>query len=139
MLASAGGGDAGASAAAAEASASAGRLLQGLEGPLCEQDLLIIRHILRTADLTAVKDCESGHATSSRITLAKLLQAYEVVLPQHGLLPQEDTHFYRILLKLTLDPNHDWWQRFHKETKLWSRCGDEFHLRMGQAMKFVMV
>lgn len=108
-------------AAAAEAAASAGKLLQGLEGPLTEQDLLVIRHILKTAEAAAVVECQSGHASSSNITLAKLLQAYEAVLPQHGLLPQGDTHYYRILLKLTLDPNHDWWSRFQKERKQWNR------------------
>lgn len=99
-----------------------GKLLTGLEGPLTEQDLLIVKHILKTAQATAVEDFQSGRCTSNpRISLARLLQAYDAVLPQHGLVPQEDTHYYRILLKLTLDPSNDWWQRFHKEQKLWSK------------------
>lgn len=108
-------------AAAAEAAASAGKLLSGLSGPLNEQDLLIIKHILNTAEVAAVEECHSGRASNSQLSLSKLLQAYEAVLPQHGLLPQEDTHYYRILLKLALDPNHDWWQRFQREQKLWNR------------------
>jgi hypothetical protein len=110
-------------AAAAEAARATSKLLTGLEGPLTEQDLLIIKHILKTAETIAVDECRLGRASSSHISLAKLLQAYETVLPQHGLMAQEDTHYYRILLKLTLDPNHDWWQRFHKEQKLWARWG----------------
>lgn len=109
-------------AAAQAAAASVGKLLTGLEGPLTEQDLLIVKHILQTAEATAVEDFQSGRCTSNpRISLARLLQAYDAVLPQHGLVPQEDTHYYRILLKLTLDPSNDWWQRFHKEQKLWSK------------------
>jgi protein SFI1 len=110
-----------AAAAAQEAAAAADQLLSGLEGPLSEQDLLIIRHILKAAEAAAVQECRLRRASSSHISLAQLLQAYETVLPQHGLLPQEDTHYYRILLKLGLDPNHDWWQRFHKERQAWSR------------------
>ncbi len=109
-------------AAAQAAAASVGKLLTGLEGPLTEQDLLIIKHILKTAEATAVDDCQSGRCSSGpRISLARLLQAYDAVLPQHGLVPQEDTHYYRILLKLTLDPNSDWWQRFHNEQRLWNK------------------
>jgi hypothetical protein len=111
-------------AAAEAATSSAGKLLQGLEGPLSEQDLLIIRHILKTAETTAVTECQLGHADTRHISLARLLQAYEAVLPQYGLLAQEDTHYYRILLKLTLDPGNDWWQRFYRERKQWSRCAN---------------
>lgn len=100
-------------------------MLQGLEGPLSAEDLLIIKHILKTAEAAAVADAQGGQSSgisSCSITLSKLLQAYEDVLPQHGLFPAEDVYYYRILLKLTLDPNHDWWRRFHKERKLWTRC-----------------
>lgn len=107
--------------AAAAAAASAGKLLQGLEGPLTEQDLLVLKQILKTAEAAVLAEIEAGNPNSAHITLSKLLQAYEEVLPQHGLLPQEDTHYYRILLKLTLDPDHDWWQRFYKERKLYTR------------------
>ena len=108
-------------AATQAAAASVGKLLTGLEGPLTEQDLLIVKHILKTAEATAVEDCQSGRSSSSHVSLARLLQAYEAVLPLHGLVPQEDAHYYRILLKLTLDPHNDWWQRFHTEQRLWSK------------------
>lgn len=111
-----------AAAAAQAAAAAADQLLtSGLKGPLSEQDLLIIRHIIKAAEAAAVQDCRVRRASSSHISLAQLLQAYETVLPQHGLLPQEDTHYYCILLKLGLDPDHDWWQRFHRERQAWSR------------------
>lgn len=110
-------------AAAALAADDAGKLLQGLQGPLTEQDLCIIKHILQHAEGTAVEDARTGRAAGIHIGLAHLLEAYDAVLPQHGLLAQADTHYYRILLKLALDPNHDWWDRFHRECSLWARWG----------------
>jgi hypothetical protein len=89
---------------------------------LTEQHLLVLKQILKTAEAAVLAEIEAGNPNNAHITLSKLLQAYEEVLPQYGLLPQEDTHYYRILLKLTLDPDHDWWQRFNKERKLYTRC-----------------
>lgn len=106
-------------AQAADAATSMGRLLQGLEGPFSEEDLLIIKQILSTAEKEAISDAQQGHG--GQVTLSRLLHAYESVLPQHGLLPAEDLHYYHILLKLALDPDQDWWERFHREQKQWNR------------------
>lgn len=80
------------------------------------------------------------------MTLQKLLKAYEVVLPRHGARPEEDIYYYRcgggqggrahaqacvreaaaltlppahprrLLLKLSLDPDPDWWSKYRRET-----------------------
>ena len=43
----------------------------------------------------------------------KLLKAYETVIAQHGILASEDSYFYRLLLKLSLDSGPDWWSKYH--------------------------
>ena len=37
-----------------------------------------------------------------------MLKFYEATLRREGLSPEEDTHLYRFLLQLSLDPNPDW-------------------------------
>ena len=51
----------------------------------------------------------------SQLTLLKLLQAYEAVLKKHNISASEDTYYYRLLLKLSLEPSPDWWGKFHRE------------------------
>jgi hypothetical protein len=110
-------------AAAATAASDVGRLLlHGLPGPLGERDLCVIKDILRRAEASAVQDAHAGTAAGGHVNLARLLEAYDAVLPQHGLAPAEDTHYYRILLKLALGPNNDWWERFAQECSAWARC-----------------
>ncbi|KAF5836739.1 hypothetical protein DUNSADRAFT_5527 [Dunaliella salina] len=53
---------------------------------------------------------------SGEVTLQKLLKAYELVLPRHGARPEEDIYYYRLLLKLSLDPDPDWWGKFRRES-----------------------
>ncbi len=53
---------------------------------------------------------------SGVVTLQAILQAYQAVLPHHGVKPDEDTYYYRLLLKLSLDPNLDWWVKLGKES-----------------------
>jgi hypothetical protein len=38
------------------------------------------------------------------------------VLPRHGVVPEEDIFYYRILLRLSLDPEPDWWAKYDRET-----------------------
>ena len=49
------------------------------------------------------------------MTLQAVLQAYEQILPRHGVKPDEDTHYYRLILKLSLDPALDWWAKLNRE------------------------
>ena len=53
-----------------------------------------------------------------QVTLLKLLKAYEVVLRKHSIQAAEDTYYYRLLLKLSLDPNPDWWAKLAHEREL---------------------
>ena len=34
-----------------------------------------------------------------------------MVLRKHSIQAAEDTYYYRLLLKLSLDPNPDWWAK----------------------------
>lgn len=57
-----------------------------------------------------------------------MLKSYNIVLHSLGLDPEQDTHFYRILLKLSLDKQEsDWWARMYRElvaNARWvGRCG----------------
>ncbi|EFJ32630.1 hypothetical protein SELMODRAFT_407642 [Selaginella moellendorffii] len=49
------------------------------------------------------------------VRLTDVLRAYDTVLQRHGLDPTEDTFYYRMLLKLSLRPEHDWWNKLNKE------------------------
>lgn len=53
--------------------------------------------------------------TVLQLTLLKLLQAYAAVLRKHSINASEDTYYYRLLLKLSLEPSPDWWGKFHRE------------------------
>lgn len=62
--------------------------------------------------------------------MQRLLRAYEAVLPRHGVRPQDDIYYYRFLLKLSLDPDPDWWAKFDREREASvpgaHRCGSSF-------------
>jgi protein SFI1 len=47
-------------------------------------------------------------------TLTDLLKAYDTVLRRHGIPPAEDTHYYRLLLRLSVDPDPDWWAKLQR-------------------------
>ena len=54
----------------------------------------------------------------------RLSHAPAQVLPRHGVIPEEDIHYYRILLRLSLDPDPDWWAKFDREAAACdARCG----------------
>lgn len=75
---------------------------------------VMFQSLLLTALLTAVK-CAHPTCCLSQLTLLKLLQAYESVLKKHNISASEDTYYYRLLLKLSLEPSPDWWGKFHRE------------------------
>ncbi len=56
-------------------------------------------------------------AGTGEITLQRLLKAYEVTLPKYQVKAEEDIYYYRFLLKLSLDPNPNWWAKFNKEAQ----------------------
>jgi hypothetical protein len=55
------------------------------------------------------------------LSLAHLLEAYDTVLRQHNLVPEEDSHFYRFLLRLSLEPYQNWWDRLYAEQLIYAR------------------
>eukprot|EP00232_Nephroselmis_pyriformis_P015575 CAMPEP_0182898000 /NCGR_PEP_ID=MMETSP0034_2-20130328/27229_1 /TAXON_ID=156128 /ORGANISM="Nephroselmis pyriformis, Strain CCMP717" /LENGTH=137 /DNA_ID=CAMNT_0025031947 /DNA_START=130 /DNA_END=539 /DNA_ORIENTATION=- len=77
--------------------------------PYAQYDVDIMAEILRTAESTAERE------GTDELTLLKLLKAYEAVLRKHGIAPAEDTFYYRFLLKLSLDPDRDWWAKLNRE------------------------
>jgi len=100
------------------------KLLPAADGPYSDYDLCIIEQIILLAEQICQQDYIAGRSGKD-LTLAKLLQAYEVVLPKHGVVPAEDVYYYRILLKLSLDPDVSWWSKFDKQCKANSRCAGE--------------
>jgi protein SFI1 len=45
------------------------------------------------------------------------------VLTEHGISPEEDTQYYRFLLKLSLDPDPDWWVKYEREKQRVAAAG----------------
>ena len=89
-------------------------VLPAPSSPYTPLDAAIIKQILQLAEAKA-NDNFARSLGGKKITLVKLLKAYEKVLPLHGILPQEDVYYYRILLKLSLDPDPDWWAKVQRE------------------------
>ena len=56
-----------------------------------------------------------------QVTLLKLLKAYEEVLLLRGIDAESDTHYYRLLLQLSLDSSPDWWGKLHRHAAQWAR------------------
>ncbi|GLC68585.1 hypothetical protein PLESTF_000711300 [Pleodorina starrii] len=83
--------------------------------PYSGYDYGVVAEIIRDADAAVAKAYKKG-AGSGIVTLQSVLQSYEHVLPRHGVKPDEDTYYYRLLLKLSLDPEPDWWAKLNRET-----------------------
>ncbi|GAB4814567.1 hypothetical protein N2152v2_001613 [Parachlorella kessleri] len=86
------------------------RALPAVSAPLTVDDILVVSLILRHAEAT-------GPPTSSQpVTLSVVLRSYHAVLKALRLDAESDTHFYRIILKLSLDKGEtDWWARLLRE------------------------
>ena len=70
----------------------------------------VLASMISKADLDARHDQELGIGDGT-ISLARILQAYENVLCSHGLSAATDTVYYQLLLRLSLDPSPNWWDR----------------------------
>lgn len=57
------------------------------------------------------------HTTNNNRTELVALLPHAKVLPRHGVVPEEDIYYYRILLRLSLDPEPDWWAKYDKEVQ----------------------
>lgn len=70
---------------------------------------------------THIQACETSACCSllaagqQPLPLDRLLKSYESVLLHHSVVPEQDFHYYRVLLKLFLDPNPDWWAKLYNE------------------------
>lgn len=54
-----------------------------------------------------------------QVSVAHMLQAYQKVLPRHGIIAAEDTYYYRMVITLSLRPEADWWDKLQVESSLW--------------------
>ncbi|PNH11223.1 ATP-dependent RNA helicase glh-2, partial [Tetrabaena socialis] len=91
------------------------RALPSPPQPYSTYDYAVIAEIIRTAEAVVAKAYKRGKG-SAIVTLQAVLHAYEAVLPRHGVKPDADTYYYRLLLKLSLDPHLDWWAKLNRET-----------------------
>lgn len=69
-------------------------------------------------DFEILGEIIQGAETSSagkRVTLTKILKSYDRTLSGHGIDCEKDTRLYRFILKLSLDPNPDWWAKYDAE------------------------
>jgi hypothetical protein len=90
----------------------------------CHTTTLIIRAIVSTVacDAGETSTCCSLLAVGQQpLPLDRLLKSYESVLLHHSVVPEQDFHYYRVLLKLFLDPNPDWWAKLYNE-RMSNRC-----------------
>ncbi|MCO5609833.1 hypothetical protein L7F22_064065 [Adiantum nelumboides] len=76
--------------------------------PFDLKDYALLREILALAEnLTQPEGAE--------VRLMDVLKAYDMVLQKHAMDPAEDTFYYRMLLKLSLSSEKDWWKRLNQE------------------------
>ena len=50
-----------------------------------------------------------------QVPLAQIFQAYKSVLQNRGIAASEDTHYYRLLIALSLRPESSWWAKLDAE------------------------
>ncbi|KAG1659453.1 hypothetical protein FOA52_007923 [Chlamydomonas sp. UWO 241] len=82
--------------------------------PFSDYDFQLVAEIIQGAEADALALERQGKGIGE-VTLQRLLKAYERVLPKYQVLPEEDIYYYRFLLKLSLDPNPNWWAKLHRE------------------------
>ncbi|CAL8461840.1 g1371 [Coccomyxa elongata] len=71
--------------------------------------------------LAIMSSSQAAQTRQSRwaVSVAHMLQAYLKVLPRHGIIAAEDTHYYRMVITLSLRPEADWWDKLQAESSLW--------------------
>lgn len=65
--------------------------------------------------IISLAESDAKEEGSIEISLAHLLEAYHTVLRQHNVVPEEDSHYYRFLLKISLEPYQNWWDKLQAE------------------------
>lgn len=105
--------------------------------PYSDYDISILSEILTHAESgthaepNAIAQARRGGKGTGEITLQRLLKSYESVLPKYQVNPHEDIFYYRFLLKLSLDPNPNWWAKFHAECSRFKSGGAGLTLTPG--------
>ncbi|KAK9909199.1 hypothetical protein WJX75_008650 [Coccomyxa subellipsoidea] len=69
-----------------------------------EYDQRMLAEIIQQAEAIAAQDSWLGR---SQVNVAHMLQAYQKVLPRHGIIAAEDTYYYRMVITLSLRPEAD--------------------------------
>ncbi|GMH44930.1 hypothetical protein BSKO_12887 [Bryopsis sp. KO-2023] len=77
-------------------------------------DFQLMEEILDKAEAGAQEEQLLGTGTGE-MCLSRVLKSYSEVLRKNSIIPEEDTHFYCLLLKLSLDPNPDWKEKLYNE------------------------
>ena len=84
-------------------------------------------HTLMSRSLPDFQDLQFSPATECnlclQIPLSQIFLAYKAVLPQHGIVAAEDTYYYRLLIALSLRPEHSWWAKLDAERHRVDICG----------------
>eukprot|EP01052_Picozoa_sp_SAG31_P035845 SAG31_NODE_4381_length_3286_cov_2.039536_1_plen_865_part_10 len=84
--------------------------------PYSESDITLVAEILSIAQQRWDARQRDRKLSKGAMSLMHVLRAYEAVLLQRGISPDDDTYYYRFLLKLSLDySTDDWTEKFEKE------------------------
>ena len=76
----------------------------------------IVGSLLRHAQRVIEACCSHEYVMGAvQIPLAQIFQAYKSVLHNHGIAASEDTHYYRLLIALSLRPESSWWAKLDAE------------------------
>ena len=77
---------------------------------------IVLKSLLRHAHRVIEACCSQEHVRGAvQIPLAQIFQAYKSVLQDHGIAASEDTHYYRLLIALSLRPESTWWAKLDAE------------------------
>jgi hypothetical protein len=78
----------------------------------------VMAEVIREASRDAQHDASLGLG-DGKVALPRLLTAYDRVLRLRGIVPEEDTHVYQMLLRLSLDWDSlpDWWDKLAAEQR----------------------
>lgn len=96
-------------------------LLPEVTEPYTDADMVLLESILVRAERGwAAAQSKRPQAKKQREPMALLhvLRAYESVLSERGVSADDDTYYYKFLLKLSLDKRADWFQKFQEEKQV---------------------
>ena len=91
-----------------------------------EEELRILGEIVKHANASSgASDSPLRSTRTSQPSLIEVLKAYDVVLRKEGVDPDSDTFFYRTVLRMSLDPSGNWWDKLENERRVrHTRCSE---------------